>query len=126
MNRSVTTTGAAASAPEVTTHDRRMERLRRVAWVLDSSLRIPGTQIRFGVDMIIGMVPGLGDLPLIGRLFTSANDTDAKTEIVLLITPRVVRNIARRDLQNMEFPSGTDLTVGAPPLAFCISAESSP
>lgn len=33
-----------------------------MAWVLDSSIRIPGTQIRFGMDTIIGLVPGLGDL----------------------------------------------------------------
>src|SRR5262249_15008695 len=61
-------------------------------------------------------VPGLSELPLVGRLFNSSNDTLTKSEIVLLITPRVVRNIARREVQNMEFASGTDLSVGAPPL----------
>lgn len=52
------------SAPdlEVGTLDSRLERLRKVGWALDSSFRIPGTQIRFGIDMIIGLVPGLGDL----------------------------------------------------------------
>ena len=49
-------------APKVGTLDRRLERLRKVGWVLDSSFRIPCTRIRFGVDMIIGLVPGLGDL----------------------------------------------------------------
>ncbi|MGH7497227.1 MAG: DUF4112 domain-containing protein, partial [Gemmatimonadales bacterium] len=34
----------------------------RVGWILDSSFRVPGTRIRFGLDMIIGLVPGLGDL----------------------------------------------------------------
>ena len=51
-----------ALVPEVGTLDRRLERLRKVGWVLDSSFRIPGTRIRFGIDAIIGLVPGLGDL----------------------------------------------------------------
>ena len=59
MNRSLST---AAIAPEVGTLDRRLQRLRRVGWILDSSFRVPGTRIRFGIDMIIGLVPGLGDL----------------------------------------------------------------
>ncbi|MEO7985094.1 MAG: DUF4112 domain-containing protein [Gemmatimonadales bacterium] len=49
-------------AAEVGTLDHRLDRLRRVGWILDNSVRIPGTRIRFGVDAIIGLVPGLGDL----------------------------------------------------------------
>jgi general secretion pathway protein D len=37
-------------------------------------------------------VPGLGDLPLIGALFRSTSETTDKTELVLLITPRVIDN----------------------------------
>lgn len=29
--------------------------------MLDTALRIPGTRIRFGLDPILGLVPGLGD-----------------------------------------------------------------
>jgi hypothetical protein len=36
--------------------------LRRWAIVLDSYFRVPGTNIRFGLDAIIGLVPGLGDI----------------------------------------------------------------
>ena len=36
--------------------------LRRWATLLDSAFRVPGTNIRFGLDAIIGLVPGLGDL----------------------------------------------------------------
>lgn len=61
-------------------------------------------------------LPGLGDLPVIGRLFGSHQDTTAKTEIVLLITPRVVRNVARPELRFEEFPSGTEAAIGAAPL----------
>ncbi|HEY5062502.1 MAG TPA: DUF4112 domain-containing protein [Gemmatimonadaceae bacterium] len=35
---------------------------RTVARVLDSGARIPGTKIRFGLDPILGLVPGLGDV----------------------------------------------------------------
>ena len=40
----------------------RLESLRRWAVVLDSLFRIPGTSIRFGLDSIAGLIPGVGDL----------------------------------------------------------------
>lgn len=58
-------------------------------------------------------VPGISRLPLIGRLFSNNNDTVNKTEIVLLITPRVIRNIERPGARLEEFNSGTELDVGA-------------
>jgi general secretion pathway protein D len=57
-------------------------------------------------------VPGLAQLPVVGRLFQSRNDTSNKTEIVLLITPRVVRNIERPGASLEQFSSGTELEVG--------------
>ena len=61
-------------------------------------------------------LPLVGDLPVVGRLFASNLDNRAKTEIVLLITPRVVRNVTRPDHVVAEYFSGTDSAVGAPPL----------
>jgi general secretion pathway protein D len=61
-------------------------------------------------------VPGLGDLPLLGRLFSSQRDENNKTEIILLITPHIVRNVVRPELAAMEFSAGTDSTVGGAPL----------
>ena len=44
-------------------NDRRgLELLRRWARIFDSAFRVPGTNIRFGIDPIIGLVPGVGDL----------------------------------------------------------------
>jgi hypothetical protein len=37
------------------------ERLRRFAWLLDSSIRVPGTRWTVGIDALIGLVPLLGD-----------------------------------------------------------------
>ncbi len=42
--------------------NRNLELLRRWARLLDSAFHLPGTRIRFGLDAIIGLVPGLGDL----------------------------------------------------------------
>lgn len=39
-----------------------LDALRRWATLLDSAFRVPGTSIRFGLDAIVGLVPGLGDL----------------------------------------------------------------
>jgi hypothetical protein len=38
------------------------ENLDQLARVLDDIFQIPGTSIRFGLDAIIGLVPGVGDL----------------------------------------------------------------
>jgi general secretion pathway protein D len=59
-------------------------------------------------------LPGLGDLPLIGRLFASNRDSSSKTEIVLLITPRIVRNLAPPQASEPTLAAGTETTVGAP------------
>lgn len=39
-----------------------LDALRRWAVLLDSAFRIPGTGIRFGLDAIIGLIPGVGDI----------------------------------------------------------------
>jgi len=61
-------------------------------------------------------VPGLGDIPAIGRLFSSQKDNKSKTEIVLLITPRIVRNLSRAQTLSTTLPAGSEATVGAAPL----------
>ena len=42
--------------------DPRLARLERLADLLDSRFRVPGTDWRFGIDPLIGLVPGLGDV----------------------------------------------------------------
>jgi hypothetical protein len=39
----------------------RLARLDMLASLLDTALVVPGTNIRFGLDAIIGLVPGIGD-----------------------------------------------------------------
>jgi general secretion pathway protein D len=68
-----------------------------LAGLLDSQERTSGNKI-----------PGLGDLPLIGALFGASTNDDQHTEIVLSITPHLIRNIQRPDAANARFNSGTE------------------
>lgn len=54
-------------------------------------------------------VPGLGDLPIAGRLFSSQKDDVQRTELVLAITPHVLRSAPRPDLAQAEMWVGTEL-----------------
>lgn len=38
-----------------------IRRLESIADLLDSRFRIPGTDIRFGLDALLGLIPGIGD-----------------------------------------------------------------
>jgi len=58
-------------------------------------------------------IPGLGDMPVLGRLFSNNTDNSAKTEIVLLITPRIVRTLAFPPASATEFAAGTESGVGS-------------
>ncbi|MDD5578364.1 MAG: DUF4112 domain-containing protein [Methylobacter sp.] len=39
-----------------------IKQLERWAWLLDNSIRIPGTSIKMGLDSLIGLIPGIGDI----------------------------------------------------------------
>lgn len=54
-------------------------------------------------------VPGLGDLPIAGRLFSSQKDDVQRTELVLAITPRILRGAARPDIAQAELWVGTEM-----------------
>ena len=43
-------------------HEERLAQVRWLARMMDDSLRIPGTGIRFGWDSVLGFVPGVGDV----------------------------------------------------------------
>jgi general secretion pathway protein D len=66
-------------------------------------------------------VPGLGELPVLGRLFSNTNETRNRTEVVLLITPRLVRSLTRPDAGSVEFAAGTEASTGIPRLGAPLS-----
>lgn len=53
-------------------------------------------------------VPGLGQLPVLGHLFSSHRDDKSKSEIVLSITPRIVGKNSFPDARKVEYWSGTE------------------
>jgi general secretion pathway protein D len=62
-------------------------------------------------------LPGIGDIPIIGRLFGTRKDDTEKTEIVLSITPHIIRAQTRATSENTEFYYGTESSQRSAPLA---------
>ena len=83
--------------------DQALVALRKWAVLLDSAFQVPGTKLRFGLDPIIGLVPGAGDI------VTAFFSMMMLLHSVRLRIPKIV--IAR-----MLFNSGLDLLTGAVPI----------
>lgn len=58
-------------------------------------------------------IPGLHNMPIAGRLFGSTTDSKEKTEVILLITPHIVRNLVQPASAVSLMPSGTEAQPGA-------------
>jgi len=97
---------SAGKVESVETEDARAtrERLRALAWLLDSSIPVPGTRLTVGLDALIGLFPVLGDL--IGVLLSSY----ILSEAARLGAPKVV-------LWRMAFNVGVEGVVGIIPFA---------
>ncbi|MGP1717467.1 MAG: secretin N-terminal domain-containing protein [Methylophilus sp.] len=61
-------------------------------------------------------IPGLGEIPILGRLFSRHNDEKQKTEIVLAITPKVISNVTLPEATFSEYWSGTETIISDKPL----------
>lgn len=53
-------------------------------------------------------VPGIGEIPVIGSLFTNTDDSRGRTDVLLTITPRVVRGWELPPKVQREFYAGTE------------------
>jgi general secretion pathway protein D len=71
-------------------------------------------------------IPGLGDIPGLGRLFGSNRDDMSKSELVLAITPRIVRNLPYQSPSDMEFATGTESSMQVRQLALPLPAGALP
>ena len=78
----------------------------------DGETQILAGLFRDDSQNISNKVPGLSSLPFIGRLFSDKNNDRRKNEIVLLITPRILHNIAPANAVYTMFPSGINHTGG--------------
>lgn len=78
------------------TQDRR-EDLRRfadlIARILDTSFRIPGTGIRFGLDPLLGLLPGAGDA-LAGLIGSTILVLAARLNVPRIVLVRMSANMA--------------------------------
>ena len=70
-------------------------------------------------------IPGLSRMPLLGRLFGVRTDKRDKSEVVLLITPRVLRNLAPPLQAMANRAAGTDSSPGSEPLRLRPQARAS-
>lgn len=68
-------------------------------------------------------IPGLGRIPLLGRLFSNNSDTSTRSEIVLLITPHIARSLAVPNAYAQAFASGTAEQVTNRPLRLSRAAR---
>jgi hypothetical protein len=79
-----------AAAP---TREQRIARLEALAALLDTAIVIPGTNVRFGLDALIGLVPAVGDLVTTGLslyLISEARALGAPRRLIL----RMLANVA--------------------------------
>jgi hypothetical protein len=88
--------------PETEAERRARERLRFLAWLLDSAIPIPGTRFTVGLDFLVGLVPVIGDL--IGVLASS---------IIVMEANRM--GVPRTILMRMSFNVAVEGVVGMVP-----------
>ena len=81
---------------------RTLAALRKWSVLLDSAFRVPGTRLTFGLDPILGLIPGLGDL---------ATPFFAALLLLHAVRLRIPRVVQVRMLMN----AAIDLLVGAIP-----------
>jgi hypothetical protein len=79
-------------------NERSLEALRRISRLFDAQFRVPGTDIRFGIDPLIGLVPGIGDLasPLltIGILWQAARLRVPKIVLTRMVVNALIDSVA--------------------------------
>lgn len=70
-----------------------LARARTLTNLLDNAVRVPGTSMRFGLDPVLGLVPGLGDVAgaaLSGYVVLLASQLGAPTTVIVRMLGNVV------------------------------------
>jgi hypothetical protein len=80
-------------ARSLLTREQRVARIDALAQLLDTAFLIPGTNIRFGIDAVIGLVPGIGDVVTTIMSLYIVNEARALGAPRLLIG-RMLANVA--------------------------------
>ena len=84
--------------------DEKLVRLRQLSKNLDESFTIPGTRIKFGMDALLGLVPGGGDL--VSGIFS-----------LYMLRAAMKMNLPKRAIFSMLANIILDTTVGIIPVA---------
>ena len=84
--------------------DEKLVRLRQLSKNLDESFTIPGTRIKFGMDALLGLVPGGGDI--VSGVFS-----------LYMLRAAIKMNLPKRAIFSMFLNIILDTTVGAIPVA---------
>lgn len=80
-----------------------LKRIRRLTRLMDSAIGIPGTKFRIGLDPILGLVPGAGDL--VGAAFSG---------YLIYLATRL--GVSGQDLVKMIMNVGVETLIGEVPL----------
>lgn len=82
---------------------KRLDRIRRLARLMDAAVKVPGTKFRLGFDSLVGLVPGVGDL--LGAAVSA-----------YIIRESARLGIPRRTLMRMSANVAMDMLIGTVPL----------
>jgi hypothetical protein len=80
-----------------------LNRIRRLSRLMDTAIGIPGTKFRIGLDPIMGLIPGAGDVV-----------STAFSAYIIYLATRF--GLPKEDLGKMIFNIGLEAVVGAVPL----------
>ena len=84
--------------------EEKLVRLRQLSKNLDESFTIPGTNVKFGMDAILGLVPGGGDL--VSGIFS-----------LYMLRAAIKMNLPKRAILSMLANLVLDTTIGIIPVA---------
>ena len=74
------------------TKQEKAQRLEKLAWILDSVIPIPGTNWRIGLDGLIGLIPGVGDISA-GAISTYILYQALRMGVPTMVVGRMLLNI---------------------------------
>jgi general secretion pathway protein D len=94
----VATTTSGIDSPTI-----RQRKVTTTVVVNDGDSLALGGLIQQRADVNKSQVPVLGDVPVIGNLFRRKEDTEKRTELLILITPHVVRDFREANDVTEEF-----------------------
>ncbi|MEO8890100.1 MAG: DUF4112 domain-containing protein [Coleofasciculaceae cyanobacterium] len=80
-----------------------LNRIRKLSRLMDTAIGIPGTKFRIGLDPILGLIPGAGDLV-----------STAFSAYIIYLATQI--GISSQDLKKMIFNIGLEAVVGTVPL----------